>query len=280
MTRPRSIALLLLYLFTAVSIAGYASFGRHPEWLASQGPAAITIYAVSFRFFAIGQVILAGVTMISFLIRHARWKWVTAFIALYSISLACELLGTTFGIPFGAYSYSAALNPMWLSRVPLGIPLSWFYMAVPSYAFALLLVPKAATLRRITLGSFILLAWDLALDPAMSSATKYWEWAEQGSYYGMPLLNLFGWYVTGVLLMGALALLRAESWISRLPVRWLAGFYGVNLLLALGISISAGLWLSLVLTVAAFSITIVVASIFSGRHDPIASLDPAGHALR
>ena len=55
----------------------------------------------------------------------------------------------------------------------------------------------------------LLLAWDLALDPAMSYATRYWIWGDEGPYYGMPWLNLFGWYVTGVVLMAVLSLLPA-----------------------------------------------------------------------
>jgi putative membrane protein len=256
--------LWLLYAFTAVSVLGFAVFGAHPENLKNLGPTAIGVYAVSFRFFALGQVFLAGAVIIGFLVRNAGLKWIPAFIALYAISLTSELLGTGYGIPFGAYSYSAVLKPMWLGRVPIGIPLSWFYMAVPAYAISLNLLPaKANAVRRIVLASFILMAWDLALDPAMSKATRYWEWGETGPYYGMPLLNLVGWYVTGVALMSALVALRAEEWISKLSVKWLIGFYSANVLLAVGISVAAGLWLVLAFTIAAIAITAVLASILS-----------------
>jgi uncharacterized membrane protein len=97
---------------------------------------------------------------------------------------------------------------------------------------------------RIAVASLILLAWDLALDPAMSYATRYWLWGESGPYYGMPWLNLFGWYVTGLVLMGVLSWLRAEEWTSRIPPRWWAGFYGANLLMPLGMCVAAGLWLA------------------------------------
>ena len=68
-------------------------------------------------------------------------RWVPAFGALYLISLSAELMGTTRGIPFGEYSYSAILAPMWGGHVPVIIPLSWFCMAVPSYALALVAFP-------------------------------------------------------------------------------------------------------------------------------------------
>ena len=268
--------LILLYAFTVLSIAGFAAFGLHPERLASLDPSAIRFYSVSFRFFAIGQVILAGLVMFYFLKRHAGWKWVTAFVALYAISLTSELLGTTYGIPFGTYSYSAALAPMWLDRVPGGIPLSWFYMSLPSYAIAShLLRERGSVLSRIGIASLILLAWDLALDPAMSSATKYWEWGDTGPYYGMPLLNLVGWYVTGIVLMGALALLNRNAWIERLPVRWLTLFYGSNLLLAVGISAAAGLWLAVTITITTLAVIAITTSMLGTRASSLMHSDPA-----
>lgn len=270
--------LILLYAFTALSVVGFATFGLHPEWLNRLDPQAIQFYSISFRFFAAGQVVIAGIVMLVFLRRHAEWKWVAPFAVIYALSLSSELLGTTYGIPFGAYSYSAVLEPMWLGRVPVGIPLSWFYMTVPSYAIASrLLRHRESVVMRIGIASFILLAWDLALDPAMSSATKYWEWGETGPYYGMPLLNLFGWYVTGILLMSALVALKADTWISRLPVKWLAGFYGANLLLALGISLAAGLWLALVFTVAAL-VVVITAATLRDREIAIAPADPLPEA--
>ena len=257
---PGSIGLWILYAFTVVSLVGFATFGLHPELLTSLSPASLGFYAVSFRFFAIGQVWLAGLVLAVFLSRHVGLRWISSLVVVYSLSLASELLGTTYGIPFGAYSYSTVLAPMWLDRVPIGIPLSWFYMALPAYAFALHALPRETRARSIiALGSLILLAWDLALDPAMSSATKYWVWGETGPYYGMPLLNLFGWYVTGIVLMAAFTVLRSASWIRELPIRWLAGFYGANLLLPLGMTIAAGMWGAAALTLVVLLATWIVA---------------------
>jgi uncharacterized membrane protein len=135
------------------------------------------------------------------------------------------------------------------------IPLSWFAMALPSYALAMRALPGARrTAARIAFASVVLLAWDLSLDPAMSHATAYWVWAGDGPYYGMPWLNLAGWYVTGVALMGALAATRSERWIAALPVGWLAGFYAANLLLPLGMNAAAGLWTAVLATTAVLAV--------------------------
>lgn len=264
----RAYGLWGLYGFTAVSLAGFATFGLHPELLA-RVPQVAGLYGFAFRFFAVGQIWLAGAVLGLFLWRHARLRWLPALGALYLISLASELAGTRFGVPFGEYAYSPLLDPMWLGSVPVVIPLSWFFMALPSYALARLALPgpeRAAG--RVLLASALLLAWDLSLDPAMSFATRYWVWGAEGPYYGMPWLNLFGWYVTGLALMGALALLRADAWVARLPVAWLGAFYGANLLLPLGMNAAAGLWGAVLATLVVLGATLGVAYRLARSHAP------------
>ena len=234
------IGLGLLYLFTTVALLGYASFGLHPALLA-RTPGAAAVYGVAFVFFAQAQIWIAGAVLALFLSLHAGRRWLPAFAALYLASLGAELLGTRAGIPFGAYHYTDALGAKWLGHVPVVIPLSWFFMALPSYALARALLPRHAVGRVLT-ASLVLLAWDLVLDPAMSHSTAYWVWAQPGAYYGMPWMNLFGWYLTGLALMATLSLLRADDWIAPLPLGWLRGFYGANLLLPLGMTLAAGMW--------------------------------------
>jgi uncharacterized membrane protein len=248
--------LVALYIFTVSAVLGYGIFGQHPARVAAMPSWAAEFYGWSFSFFALGHVWLAMVVLAAVLWLRAGTKWLVAFALSYGISLSSELAGTTWGIPFGEYRYSQLLAPMWLDRVPWVIPMSWFFMALPSYALAALAVRSAWG--RIAVGSLILLAWDLALDPAMSYATRYWFWGDSGPYYGMPWLNLFGWYVTGVVLMGVFVWQRAERWTDRITPRWWAAFYGANLILPLGMCVAAGLWLAVVATVVVLGITWLV----------------------
>jgi uncharacterized membrane protein len=121
----------------------------------------------------------------------------------------------------------------------------------------------------VLLASFVLLSWDLALDPAMSHATAYWVWGAPGPYYGMPLLNLVGWYVTGLALMAALAAVRADGWAGRLPFGWVAGFYAANLLLPLGMILARGLWPAALVTLAALGAAALLARGTASRRVPV-----------
>lgn len=270
--RIQQIALGLFWLLTAASVAGYATFGRHPEMLSGVPNGAAT-YAAAFTFFPRAHVLLGFFVLVLALVLHARWRWVTAFVAVYLISLASELAGTTVGLPFGPYHYSGGLGNKWFGHVPVLIPLSWFFMALPSYLLARrALAPGARGGRRgaalgILVGSFVLLAWDLALDPAMSGVTKYWVWGNEGPYYGMPLLNLFGWYVTGIALMAALWAFGADEWGATLGSGWLLSFYLANLALPLGMIAAAGLWGAVAVSIVGVGLSLVLPRYLSVRRD-------------
>lgn len=240
-TRTERLGLGVLLAFTVVALVGYAVFGRHPGLLAALPAGLSRFYGVAFRFFAQTQVLLAGGLLLVVLWQRTGRRWIMAFALLYGISLLSELSGTRFGVPFGPYSYSELLGPRWFGLVPVLIPLSWFAMAVPSYALAARLVAARGAAARVLAGSFVLMAWDLSLDPAMSFITRYWTWGEVGPYYGMPLVNLLGWYVTGLALMAILEATSARTWVRRTPAGFMAAFYGVNLLLPMGMNAAAGL---------------------------------------
>jgi uncharacterized membrane protein len=236
-----AITLAVVYCMSAAALAGFATFAMHPELLASAHVSPAT-YGQMMVFAPRAQIVIALGALALFLTRRVGTRWLGAFTVVYLVSLCAELAGTMAGLPFGPYRYTDGLGWKWFEHVPVLIPASWFMMALPSYAIASWRFPgRASVVGRVVLGSFILLSWDLALDPAMSLVTNYWIWGTNGPYYGMPLLNLFGWFITGVALMVVFATMRVDHWIGELSAPWLIGYYGANLLLPVGMAIAAGL---------------------------------------
>jgi Predicted membrane protein len=240
--------LLGLFVLTAMAAAGYAVFALHPERLAGV-PSAMAVYGQALRLFPPMHIIAGVVALAGILTWRVRGAWIPAAAALYLISLASELLGTTAGLPFGPYRYGPGLGIKWLAHVPVLVPASWFMMALPSFALATRWV-TGARVRRIVVAAGLLVSWDLALDPAMSRLMPYWIWGRAGPYYGMPLLNLVGWYVTGLALMAALTLLRVDRWLADVPTAPLLGIYAANLALPVIMAAAAGLWPASALAVA------------------------------
>ncbi|GAB4539964.1 MAG: carotenoid biosynthesis protein [Anaerolineae bacterium] len=116
-----------------------------------------------------------------------------------------EVLGSATGFPFGAYHYTAALQPQ-LAGVPLLIPLAWFMMLVPAWSVAgAILAGRRERLGRwyalvhAILAGAAFTAWDLYLDPQMV-AHRLWVWEQPGGYFGIPWVNFLGWWLAAATL--------------------------------------------------------------------------------
>lgn len=254
--------LLALFLLTAMAAAGYALFALHPERLAGV-PSAMAVYGKALRVFPPAHIVAGVVTLAGILTWRVRGAWLPAAVTLYLLSLASELLGTTVGLPFGPYRYGPGLGIKWLAHVPVLVPASWFMMALPSFALATRWVTMDRVWR-IVAAAALLVSWDLALDPAMSRLMPYWIWGRAGPYYGMPLLNLVGWYATGLALMTALALLRVDRWLADVPTAPLLGIYLANLALPVIMAAAAGLWPASLLAVLPLALAAWVARARTG----------------
>jgi putative membrane protein len=144
--------------------------------------------------------------------------------------------------------------------VPYTIPLSWYYMGLASLLLAGRLLesrrPRRAALPVLAAvgGAWLLLGWDLVLDPAMAHESlplKFWVWSETGSYFGMPLKNLGAWFLTGLVFMAlSLRLWGGGDPFRALPVGLPVAVYLANLAFASVISWSVGLWEPIVLALA------------------------------
>ncbi len=214
-------------------------------------------YAIAFYSWAIQNVgtvdILTGAfAMIAFGIASVGTRrTVLFFLAAVLISATAELTGTKTGFPFGGYEYTGFLGWQLAGRVPYTVPLSWFYMGFASFLLASKIIQqtniKNESLWSVVLGAWLLMAWDLVLDPAMASdkmtVMHFWIWKEHGAYFGMPLRNLAGWLGTGLAFIAAGRIIWMRSFDARAMVAWFPfAVYAVNVVWAMALSLSVGLW--------------------------------------
>jgi uncharacterized membrane protein len=147
-----------------------------------------------FTVFAFTIALLHGSQMLG-------WRRTLLLLALtFSVSLLFESVGVATGWVYGAYHYTDKLGPKFLGLVPLLIPLGWFMMTYPSYVIASRLVRPLnhAWLWRLAVaavGGLVMTAWDLAMDPMMVGG-GHWVWDQPGAYFGIPLQNYWGWWLT------------------------------------------------------------------------------------
>ncbi len=267
------IGLIALAVFSATAISGYWFFGLHPENLA-RFPQSASFYAHSFSFFAQTQVWLSGLVIIAILARGRHFGWIAGFVAVYVLSLGSELLGTTTGFPFGDYEYSTLLGAQWFNHVPYLIPLSWFTMALPSFVLVeRTLEGKVHIVARWAIAAALLTSWDLLLDPAMSFLVPYWLWGQAGSFYGMPWINLAGWFVTGFVLSAALSLFRSREAVEHVSSRTFIIYYAIVYAMPAGMLIAAGHILLVVLVTIGIGGSMILVHRWAKQRDTIAAED-------
>jgi uncharacterized membrane protein len=241
----------VLIALNAISIFGYATYSLNPELLA-QSPWAARIFGYSYAFFARAQILVAFFATAFLLHGSVGWRWLPSLYWVVGLSLASEVTGVAFGVPFGRYSYTDLLGPKIL-EVPVLIPMSWYFMTIACLRIAGDLDKKrTSAFFRIVVAASLLSAWDLTLDPAMSNLSPFWVWEETGIYYGSPLLNLFGWFVTGLVLMAALELTQTWKWLDRISPRYAYAFYGANLMLPVGLVLCSKLFGPLAVSTVAY----------------------------
>ena len=122
-----------------------------------------------------------------------------------AISWVYEQVGVATGLVFGAYHYTDYLGAR-LGDVPLLIPLAWFMMIYPSYVIANMALERRPTgtpqgiarlIRLAAVSALVMTAWDLVIDPILSGPTvRAWIWEAGGPYFGIPIKNYVGWFLT------------------------------------------------------------------------------------
>ncbi len=229
----------------------------HPE-LWDANPNAIYVFNFGIAYAGSLHILFGAATMLLFgILCIGPRKTLIFFAAATTISLSMELIGTSTGFPFGAYSYTTFLGFKIAGHVPYSIPLSWFYMGFTSLILANMIINRVEQRHQTTwsliLGAYFLTVWDLALDPAMASQNlpiHFWIWHSTGPYFGMPIQNLVGWSVTGLIFMSVSRLFWRSSLDTRRISAWLPfGMYAANIGFAIALNINAGLWIPPVMAV-------------------------------
>jgi uncharacterized membrane protein len=206
---------LALILFSTAAMVTILA-GDFPSFM--QGPYTMRVYELGWKYS--GQVYILLGTFAALLHSAPRFgtgRAIALAVVSSGVALASELGGTNVGLPFGPYHYTEMLGYRIMGDVPYPIPISWYYMLYGSLAICARLMTaddSSATKWRWALaGRAFLTAWDVAMEVQMTNVlpvhwawdlAKFPEWVpafiKTPFFYGMPLSNWIGWYVTGVLI--------------------------------------------------------------------------------
>ena len=155
------------------------------------------------------QVLLGAL----FFIIHGALFWGFLNIAIFLIitfivSLLLEIIGSKTGYVFGGkYHYNSDNTPGFiLFGIPVLIPIAWFGIIYMSINFCNYITnvrfPFEDSINYffIILTAIFVMLLDLVLDP-LAVDEKRWNWELPGIYYGIPILNFFGWLLVPLLIL-------------------------------------------------------------------------------
>ena len=143
---------------------------------------------------AVGHAILA-------LGRHAALGFLAICLA---VTFFMENLGVLTGLPFGHYHFVVGAGLPHVGAIPVIVGFLYFGVGYPSWVIAGILLERAGLqpddrFRLIALplvASFVMVQWDVVMDPSNSTLGGVWVWHDGGGYFGVPLTNYLGWYLT------------------------------------------------------------------------------------
>jgi uncharacterized membrane protein len=144
-------------------------------------------------------------TGFAFALLHASdrlgWKKTLLLLAfVFVVALLFESVGVATGLVYGPYHYTELLGPKFLGLVPYLIAVAWFMMMYPSFVMAEWIIPSSwkgarRLLSLAAIGGLVMTSWDMVMDPIMV-AGGHWVWETKGAYFGVPLQNYWGWWLT------------------------------------------------------------------------------------
>lgn len=158
-----------------------------------------------------------------------RWKGIVVFaVTCLSVGGVNEILGLRTGFPFGHYYFTDVMGPKaW--GLPFLLVLAYLGIGYCSWVLAVLILgvqekPLRAFHRVVVpaLAAFLMLAWDLSMEADWSTVDKAWIWRDGGPYFGVPVSNFFGWYLTAYVFFQVFALYCGSRGFvpNRTPVRY------------------------------------------------------------
>ncbi len=142
--------------------------------------------------------------------RYGKKNLSIFFIITLVVSFFFENLSIATGFPFGFYHYSPTLG---LLTVPLIIIFAYFAIGYLSWMLSHVLTGQYN--RKLEgkqifivpfIAAFIMVMWDLTVDPISSTLQGLWVWTTPGAYFGVPISNFFGWFLVVYLFFQIFAL--------------------------------------------------------------------------
>jgi putative membrane protein len=173
----------------------------------------------SDAFGSVGETVyyVQNLAWLVFVLIHGskRYGWDSLFVfftVTFLVSWSAEAASIATGFPFGHFYYTELLGPK-IGPVPMAVMPAYFAAGYLAWTMGTVFLGELGTgIERRNLflvpfvASFLMVMWDFCLDPIGSTIDGAWLWEDGGAYYGVPIANYLGWYLTVFLTFQVFAL--------------------------------------------------------------------------
>lgn len=145
--------------------------------------------------------------LLAFVLIHGalryRWSGIFVFVLIaLVVSNILENVSILTGFPFGHYYYTDALGAK-LFLVPVLIGPAYIGTGYLAWVIGSALVGEVrrdssalTVIATPIIAGGAMVVWDICFDPTLSTIEKFWIWQDGGGYFGVPLTNYLGWFLT------------------------------------------------------------------------------------
>ena len=161
---------------------------------------------------------VGGVFLMLFVCTHGWYRYglsrmIQFFFVTVIVTWLFESTSVAAGFPFGRFFYTEKLGEK-IGSVPVMIFPAYFFNGYLAWTMAGIFfgrrgsgIDKKVLLKIPLVAALLMVAWNACFDPIMSTLQGYWIWQVDGLYYGVPLSNFAGWFLTTYLFFQLFALL-------------------------------------------------------------------------
>ncbi|TFF91995.1 carotenoid biosynthesis protein, partial [Candidatus Thorarchaeota archaeon] len=161
------------------------------SWLVVNVPIGESVTWVSALF-----IVILALPSFYYVLRWSgikRGLVILGFFAVFPIII--EAIGISTGLPYGPFYYTDQMGFKILGLVPWSVAFAFAPLTLGSVTLANRFTSDARL--AIPLSALLLVAVDLVLDPA-AVVLSIWVWVNPGPYYGIPISNYTGWFITAL----------------------------------------------------------------------------------
>jgi putative membrane protein len=146
--------------------------------------------------------------------RFFGWRRTLVWLTVgYGIAWLSEISSITNGFPYGEYHYVYESMPgeLMVLGVPFFDSLSYAFLTFASFSTAVFILGRKhanGTAASVLLGALLTMLLDVMVDPPSTMGEKWFlgrihYYAHPGWYFGVPLTNFGGWFITALAIIAA-----------------------------------------------------------------------------